>query len=122
MTIRAHGEMSTHRKAPPARRVWIMCMCSAVLLAIGVRWSFRHQWSDVGLGLMFSAMKDVPATTVKIVYERWKAAQQPIAVGVGRVGRQWAGALGVRPPRLNRSVRRAESVIRSREPGTCRRV
>jgi hypothetical protein len=64
MTIRAHGEMSTHRKAPPARRVWIMCMCSAVLLAIGVRWSFRHQWSDVGLGLMFSAMRDVPATTV----------------------------------------------------------
>src|SRR5437867_5941617 len=33
------------------------------------------------------------------------AAEQPVAGDVGRVGRWWSGALGVRPPRLNRSVR-----------------
>src|SRR5881409_1035151 len=33
------------------------------------------------------------------------AAQQAVAGDGGRVGRCWAGALGVRPPRLNRGVR-----------------
>src|SRR6266705_4959133 len=32
------------------------------------------------------------------------AAEQPVAGDVGRVGRWWCGALGVRPPRLNRGV------------------
>src|SRR6266566_948993 len=34
------------------------------------------------------------------------AAQQPVAGDGGRVGRSMAGAMGVRPPRLNRSVMR----------------
>ena len=32
------------------------------------------------------------------------AAEQPVAGDGGRVGRWYAGALGVRPPRLNRGV------------------
>src|SRR2546426_1395774 len=35
-----------------------------------------------------------------------RAAQQPVAGDGGRVGRWYAGALGVRPPRLNRGVGR----------------
>lgn len=34
-----------------------------------------------------------------------RAAQQPVAGDSGRVGRCWTGALGVRPPGLNRGVR-----------------
>lgn len=50
--------MSTHSMLLSTRRVLITSLCAAIVLAMGVRWgwSFRHQWSDAGLGLLFAGI------------------------------------------------------------------
>ena len=50
--------MSTYRTLLSTRRFLITSVCAAIVLAMGVRWgwSFRHQWPDAGLGLLFAGI------------------------------------------------------------------